>query len=299
LVGCSAGADSVALALILSRLKKRLGFEMALSYVHHGPSGESRTERARARAAVFVKKLAARLEIDFFAESPSRSELRSEEELRAFRHASLERLRQVNGFDMIALAHHADDLFETRLIRLIRGTGPQGLKAMSFVEGCVLRPLLVESRANLIAYLEERGQKWLEDPTNRSEEPLRNWVRRRWLRDLEQRRPGAGRAFARSLELLVQEQEQNAVDYASYLSENRSAIRRDLYLRLGHAERRRLLAGYLRERGVKNFSKKHIDEIAKRLDSPRKVFTFNLLRSRWDINAERILVFASATHKDS
>lgn len=293
LVACSGGADSVALALVMARLASRLGFEMAIAYVHHGPSAEKKVERARLKARNFVVKLAEQLELRYYSpdatDSPTQ-ELRSEEALRRFRHQALSELRKIHGFDFIALAHHADDLLETRLIRLIRGTGPQGLKSMSLVTNAVLRPFLDEGRADLEAYLVVKKQKWLNDPTNRSEEPLRNWLRRNWLKALERKRPGGGKSLARSLKLLVEALDQNSPDFREFLSDGNEAIRRDLYQRLGPIERRQLLARYLRACGLKNFSENHIMEICKRLDSAQKVFTFELLCSRWEINAQQILV---------
>jgi tRNA(Ile)-lysidine synthase len=290
LVACSGGADSVALALVMARLASRLGFEMAIAHVHHGPSVEKKVERARLKARNFVVKLAERLELRYYSADSPAQELHSEEALRKFRHQTLSELRKIHGFDFVALAHHADDLLETRLIRLIRGTGPQGLKSMSLMTNAVLRPFLDESRADLEAYLVAEKQKWLNDPTNRSEEPLRNWLRRNWLKALERKRPGGGKSLARSLKLLVEALDQNSPDFREFLSDGNEAIRRDLYQRLGPIERRQLLARYLRARGLKNFSENHIMEICKRLDSAQKVFTFELLRSRWEINAQQISV---------
>ncbi|WP_132461828.1 tRNA lysidine(34) synthetase TilS [Rhodovulum marinum] len=70
----------------------------------------------------------------------------------------------------VALGHTRDDQAETVLMRLARGAGVDGLSAMAparMARGVTwLRPALGLSRAELRAYLAERGQRWVEDPSN-------------------------------------------------------------------------------------------------------------------------------------
>ena len=62
-------------------------------------------------------------------------------------------LKTKEAFDFVVLGHHADDLLETRLIRLIRGVGAEGLPSMSFRDGDRLRPLLSLSRNELETFV--------------------------------------------------------------------------------------------------------------------------------------------------
>lgn len=78
------------------------------------------------------------------------------------------------GVAYLATAHHEDDQAETVLLRLARGSGVYGLAAMvpsrELVPGLTLvRPLLDVPKARLVATLEDRGETWIEDPSNRSE----------------------------------------------------------------------------------------------------------------------------------
>ena len=102
---------------------------------------------------------------------------------------------------LIVLAHHQDDLIETRLIRLLRGTGAQGLKAMQVFDAPLLRPFLDVSKKQIIEYAQQRQLKWLDDPCG---DNFRQWLRRVWLPSLEQKRPGSSQALGRSLQLLVE-----------------------------------------------------------------------------------------------
>jgi tRNA(Ile)-lysidine synthase len=85
----------------------------------------------------------------------------------------------------IATAHTMDDQAETVLLRMLRGTGIRGLSGIHprivFDQGEVVRPLLGFHRAELEAFLRERGQSWREDSSNRDLAFLRNRVRHRLL----------------------------------------------------------------------------------------------------------------------
>ena len=78
-----------------------------------------------------------------------------------------------NKLDLVLLGHTRDDLAETFLMRLARGSGVDGLSAMSeafFVNQTkFIRPLLNISRAGLRTYLGDKGLTWKEDPSNEDE----------------------------------------------------------------------------------------------------------------------------------
>jgi tRNA(Ile)-lysidine synthase len=83
--------------------------------------------------------------------------------------------------DGVALAHHADDLAETVIQRLLRGSGPAGLVGMrpdAVVSGVrIVRPLLRVRRAALRELLRSRGIEWREDASNEALDQQRNRVR--------------------------------------------------------------------------------------------------------------------------
>ena len=91
-------------------------------------------------------------------------------EARRARYALLADWGAANGVDTIAIGHTADDQAETLMMRLARGSGVDGLSAMAprrISDGITwLRPLLNIQRRELRYYLLDRGEKWIEDPTN-------------------------------------------------------------------------------------------------------------------------------------
>ncbi len=105
------------------------------------------------------------------------------------RYAFLKRTAVEAGIEAIATGHHADDLAETVLMRLMRGTAPAGLAGIPPVrrDGPVriVRPLLDCSRADILRYLETRGIPYRTDESNQDVRFLRNRVRHELLPLLE------------------------------------------------------------------------------------------------------------------
>lgn len=81
------------------------------------------------------------------------------------------------GYDTIAVAHHADDSIETFFINLLRGTGLKGLTGISVLNGKVIRPLLFASRHEIKEYAKSHAIPYREDSSNRSTKYLRNKIR--------------------------------------------------------------------------------------------------------------------------
>jgi tRNA(Ile)-lysidine synthase len=101
---------------------------------------------------------------------------------RFFRHRALSREAvRLGDKTLILLAHTKDDLLETTLMRILRGSGPAGLAAMPAKRGRILRPLLKVTRADVVEYLKAKSIHWREDSTNNDEKYLRNRIRRRLI----------------------------------------------------------------------------------------------------------------------
>ena len=90
---------------------------------------------------------------------------------------------------VIATAHTSDDQVETVLMRVMRNAGARGLAALAVSSGTLLRPLLGVGRAQVAAYADEHAVEFLEDPSNRSLDHLRNRVRLELLPALVRVRP--------------------------------------------------------------------------------------------------------------
>ncbi len=98
---------------------------------------------------------------------------------RFFRHRAFSKeANRLGEKAIILLAHTKDDLLETALMRILRGSGSAGLSAMPEKRGRLLRPLLKMTRVDVIEYLKAKNISWREDSTNADEKYLRNRIRR-------------------------------------------------------------------------------------------------------------------------
>lgn len=250
---------------------------LTVVHFHHGGPSKFRQE-----ALEFSKKQAEDLQISFQSKIHVGVSLKSEDDFRRERRKFLLQTLRNNKIDLIVTAHHADDLLETRLLRLIRGTGPQGLPAIQVLKDPWFRPFLNSPREDLRNYLAELGQSWWNDPTNLDSKFLRNWVRNEWLPQLEARQEGAVKSLARSIENCA------GLVPRPLKFDFKRGLSRSLWEKEGPSTQRSLLAAYLTHLGVADFTRGQLEEVRKRLDSSRKEHTFVVAGCLWKINAQQI-----------
>lgn len=188
LVAVSGGLDSTALLHLLHGQAGRHHLELSVGHVNHGLRGEASDADQTA-----VEGLAERLGLPvrcLWADprprrkgGPSRARPTLQEAAREARYQALRALAADLGTERIATAHTADDQAETVLLRLLRGSGPDGLGGIPerSPDGVIVRPLLSVSRRELAAYASARGLIWREDASNAKPEYARNRLRLHWL----------------------------------------------------------------------------------------------------------------------
>ncbi len=209
LVGLSGGADSVALTLLLLELSATADFTVgAVAHFNH------RLRDAAERDEQFCRDLAARLGLPMIAGGAdvrayaAAERLSLEDAARRSRYTFLHRAAADAGAGLIAVGHTRDDQAETFLLKLSRGAGLAGLGGIYPRRGIVVRPLLDASRADLRAWLQARGQGWVEDETNASLDNARSRIRHRVLPELDAAYRGAAApSIARSAGLVREDGE--------------------------------------------------------------------------------------------
>jgi tRNA(Ile)-lysidine synthase len=185
-VALSGGADSVALLLLLQEMSAELGCVLSAAHLNHqlrGADAGADEEFVRELASKAGVELIAR-RVDVAAEA-ARNKWNLEDAGRRVRLQFFHELEENGRADRIAVAHTADDQAETVLAHFLRGSGISGLAGIRPVAGCVIRPLLDVRRAELRAYLTDRGQPWREDATNRDTARLRARLRHELIPRLE------------------------------------------------------------------------------------------------------------------
>ncbi len=128
----------------------------------------------------------------------------------AARHARYKAIsNHIQKDEILLTAHHLQDQAETILLRLLRGSGSQGLAAMRVLSSAhgfmQLRPLLSVSKGELQSYADSENLIWVEDPSNDKTHFDRNFLRHEIMPLLEKRWPQATANLSRSAELLDEE----------------------------------------------------------------------------------------------
>src|ERR671913_727211 len=195
----SGGPDSVALL----RVVVALGGEPVVLHVDHGLRGEESREDAE-----FVRELCRRLNVRCEVQ---RLELDGGSNLQARARDERYRLAEETavrlGLQVVATGHTADDVAETVLMNLARGTGLRGLAGIPPVRGKLQRPLIGCTRSEILDYLREIDQPYRTDPTNLTGKYARNRVRLEVLPVLEVLYPAAAGNIARAASLVREDLE--------------------------------------------------------------------------------------------
>lgn len=182
-VAFSGGADSLALLLILwAEGPGRWGRDFVAMHFNHRLRGKAADADEK-----FCREVCAALGVTFVAGRWAGSRQKaSEAQAREARFGFLEREMRRRRIRLLWLAHQCDDIAESMLMRLARGSAAAGLAAPRPVQemrpGMLrLRPLLSLQKATITAALKSAGAVWCEDATNAGEDFFRNRVRRRVL----------------------------------------------------------------------------------------------------------------------
>ncbi len=177
-VAVSGGADSMALALLLHDWCRHRGISLTALTVDHGLRPNSSDD------AVFVEKILRRLGIPVHIltwQCTTKVTGNIQAMARQARYQLLTDWCHAHDVNVLCTGHHQNDLIETFVMRLQRGSGVQGLAAMrpeSYIHGIkVLRPLLKVEHKELCAWLRTNDMPWREDPSNQNTDFTRVKVR--------------------------------------------------------------------------------------------------------------------------
>lgn len=176
LCALSGGADSVALLLCLNKLREKIGFSLFACHLNHALRGELAD-----RDENFSIKLCEKLNIPIITKTVDIYSLANgkniEEFARDVRYKFFNEALEHFHADKIATAHNADDVLETMLINLTRGTALLGLCSIPYVRDNIIRPILAIKRMDIERYLERENQDFVTDHTNFENEYTRNKMR--------------------------------------------------------------------------------------------------------------------------
>ena len=199
-VGFSGGLDSTVLLHRLRNDPLYASFELKAIHIHHGLQSQADAWARHCRTVCDAWNLPL-CTVNVQINDRSRN---LEQQARDARYAAF--AGQLADNDTLALAHHADDVAETLLLRLMRGSGTNALANMRAQikrrHYWIWRPLLKSSRSELLAYAEQHHLSWIEDGSNDDHGFDRNYIRHEILPRLQARFDNVLSRLSHSAELL-------------------------------------------------------------------------------------------------
>lgn len=249
IVAVSGGVDSV---VLLDLLSKNKNLELVVAHFDHGIRQESAKDRK------FVEKLAQKYELQIVVGEGKLGSGASEDIARKARYDFLFEILKSEKAKAIITAHHQDDVVETVIFNILRGTGRKGVTALSNQKQ-VLRPLLNATKKEITEYARDNKLTWVEDSTNLDTKYTRNWIRHVLL-------PKMGDEKKEQIIQLYRSHQPINIEVDEAITSiigAKQSIKKTMLLNLPYSISCEVVAGWLRENGLPEFDKKTIDRIVR------------------------------------
>ncbi|HET6925122.1 MAG TPA: tRNA lysidine(34) synthetase TilS [Candidatus Saccharimonadales bacterium] len=244
-VAVSGGVDSV---VLLDLLRYHSGLKLTVAHFDHGIRSDSRLDR------IFVQQLAHRYQLPFVFDAVTLGPGASEAAARKARYAFLKRAQQAAGAQAIITAHHQDDMLETAVLNLLRGTGRKGLSSLTTGEG-VIRPLLEVPKSELLDYARRHRLSWREDSTNNDTNYLRNHIRHVML-------PSWREADKQRLLGIIRHMREVNGSLDAVLDDSLTPqLKREWFVLLPHNVAREVMASWLRSADIREFDRRTLERL--------------------------------------
>ena len=202
IVAFSGGGDSSALLQFCYELNQSKLLHGNLSAIHINHSLHEESDQWEEHCKIFCEERNIPFQSHYVNINVKKSGLES-----AARNARYKIFQDIlQPYDQLLMAHHADDVAETILFRLFRGTGIDGLqgpmKKRALGEGLLLRPLLAYAKSDLTKYLSDNNIKFISDNTNFEDNQDRNFIRNEVLKTASNRWPQASMQIQQTASLI-------------------------------------------------------------------------------------------------
>ena len=255
LIAVSGGVDSVVLLHMLHALSPKYGWRLVVAHLNHqfrGRSSDADEGMVRRTAEKLgVPILVERADVRAFARA---HKLSLEMAARRVRHDFLARIAAQKKISTIALAHHADDQLELFFLRLLRGSGGEGLAGMKWRNPSpsdsqiqLVRPLLDQPKSALAEFAAQKKIRFREDATNALLDIQRNRIRHELLPLLRRSyQPALNKTVLRTMDIIGAEAQFVTEQAAEWLQQKR----RRPFQELPMAVQRRCLQLQLLQLGI-------------------------------------------------
>jgi tRNA(Ile)-lysidine synthase len=206
LIAVSGGQDSLCLAKLLLDLQPKWGWQLAIAHGDHGWPQD-------AGMAAHVEAIARIWHLPFYLQTATSAIAQTEAAAREWRYQALIAIAQTYDYQIIVTGHTKSDRAETLLYNLIRGSGTDGLAALSWQRNLteniqLVRPLLAVSRPETYQFCQKLNLPIWEDAYNQELKYARNRIRQELIPYLRDRfNPQVETALAQTAEILKTEVE--------------------------------------------------------------------------------------------
>ncbi len=250
IVAVSGGVDSmVLLNLLLAQFNNESLYQFLIAHYDHGIRQDSKEDR------LLVENVAKSNNLKFFYQEGHLGPMVSEELARKFRYDFLFTLQKKLKVDQIITAHHQDDLIETVIFNILRGTGRVGLSPL-MSNSNILHPLIKFKKIDIIDYAKDHNLIWRDDSTNFDLKYSRNFIRHRIVPMFNQFQLDWLVTKIQQTEVLNQKIDQL---FLSLLNQNdKTKIKKSFINNCPDLVAKDFLAFWLRQNNLRNFDKKAI-----------------------------------------
>ncbi len=205
-VGVSGGPDSMALLYILNEFKKKMGLKLICAHVNHNVRKESDNEEKYVKSYCEENNIVFEsVKIKFWGDDNFENEARSK------RYNFFEELIDSYNAKFLMTAHHADDLIETILMRIVRGSTLKGYSGFSRIVDKnnykIIRPLITLTKDEIIEFNKLNNIKYFIDSSNNEDYHTRNRYRHVILPFLKKENPNVHKKFIKFSETLLENSE--------------------------------------------------------------------------------------------
>jgi tRNA(Ile)-lysidine synthase len=276
----SGGVDSMALLDVLS---KQPAVNLTLAHFNHGIRPEADKDEKLVVSA--AKRYGLPLEVGYGRLGPKASEATA----RNARYRFLDSVRQKHGAEAVITAHHRDDLVETAILNLLRGTGSRGLISM-IANPLIVRPLLSIPKSQVIEYAKSNKLKWREDRTNQDTTIARNYIRHNVVAGMG---PGNKESLLKNIDK-VANMEQEKEELLATLSQKmfrKGVINRHNFINLPSAISDEILLYWLRKSSLGQVDRPVIKKLSSLIKTAKPGKTYPINKSAYiEISLKTVLL---------
>jgi len=254
-VAVSGGVDSMALLHMLLAKKQTAEhpFIIIVAHLDHGIRSDSAEDRK------LVQEVAKSYGVPFVYDEVALGEGANEQQARKVRYEFLYKVKQNSAADAIVTAHHGDDLLETAIINISRGTGRKGLTSLQNTNE-VIRPLLKLSKKDLHNYAIAHDLKWREDSTNFDTKYRRNHIRHNVLSKLDNKTKNELKQLINRTSI-ANNQIDEILESMLEQHSNDNQLNRHWLISLPHNVGLEIIATWLRQNDYRDFDRKTLERL--------------------------------------